>query len=126
MAGKKPEEYKGVAKFFTYISKLDVQVVNHQKTGYLPITLAAYEETKKSGFYDKNPARETPVKQLLNKAPTENSMGVRFGGLAKIRDLILDEVEAGLGGKQSMKQALDNAVEKGNAELRRFERTANR
>ncbi|MFD2265458.1 sn-glycerol-3-phosphate ABC transporter substrate-binding protein UgpB [Lacibacterium aquatile] len=126
MGGKKPEEYKGVAKFFSYLSTLPVQVVNHQKTGYLPITLAAYEETKKSGFYDKNPARETPVKELLNKAPTENSMGVRFGNLAKVRDLIMDEVEGAFAGKQTMQQALDNAVAKSNDELRRFERTANR
>ena len=124
MSGKKPDEYKGVAKFFTHLSKLDVQIVNHQQTGYLPVTIAAYEETKKSGFYEKNPGRETPILQLQNKAPTENSMGVRFGNLPKIRDLIMDEVEAAFAGKISVKQAMDNAVASGNEELRRFERTA--
>ncbi len=122
--GKKADEYKGVAKFFTHLSKLDVQIVNHQQTGYLPVTIAAYEETKKSGFYEKNPGRETPILQLQNKAPTENSMGVRFGNLPKIRELIMDEVEAAFAGKISVKQALDNAVASGNEELRRFERTA--
>jgi sn-glycerol 3-phosphate transport system substrate-binding protein len=124
MGGKKAEEYKGVAKFFSFLSNLDVQIVNHQKTGYLPVTIAAYEETKKSGFYEKNPGRETPILQLQNKAPTENSMGVRFGNLPKIRDLIMDEVEAAFAGKITVKQALDNAVASGNEELRRFERTA--
>ena len=28
----------------------------HTTTGYVPITQAAYELTRKSGFYDKNPA----------------------------------------------------------------------
>ena len=124
LGGKKADEYKGVAKFFTHLSKLDVQIVNHQQTGYLPVTIAAYEETKKSGFYEKNPGRETPILQLQNKAPTENSMGVRFGNLPKIRDLIMDEVEAAFAGKISVKQAMDNAVASGNEELRRFERTA--
>lgn len=124
MGGKKAEEYKGVAKFFSFLSNVDVQIVNHQKTGYLPVTIAAYEETKKSGFYEKNLGRETPILQLQNKAPTENSMGVRFGNLPKIRELIMDEVEAAFAGKISVKQAMDNAVAKGNEELRRFERTA--
>ena len=56
MGGKKPEEYKGVAKFFTFLSQPEIQAEWHQATGYLPITMAAYELTKKSGFYDKNPA----------------------------------------------------------------------
>ncbi|WP_395829238.1 sn-glycerol-3-phosphate ABC transporter substrate-binding protein UgpB [Elstera sp.] len=124
LGGKKADEYKGVAKFFTHLSQLDVQIVNHQQTGYLPVTIAAYEETKKSGFYEKNPGRETPILQLQNKAPTENSMGVRFGNLPKIRDLIMDEVEAAFAGKITVKQAMDNAVASGNEELRRFERTA--
>lgn len=123
MGGKKAQEYKGVAKFFTYLSQLDVQIVNHQQTGYLPVTIAAYQETKRSGFYDRNPGRETPILQLQNKTPTENSFGVRFGNLPKIRDLIMDEVEAAFAGKISVKQAMDNAVAKGNEELRRFERT---
>jgi sn-glycerol 3-phosphate transport system substrate-binding protein len=33
----------------------DVQVDTHQATGYLPITIAAYEADQGEGFYDKNP-----------------------------------------------------------------------
>ena len=36
------DEYKGVAKFFTYLSSTEVQAKWHQQTGYLPITKAAY------------------------------------------------------------------------------------
>ena len=38
MAGKKPEEYKGVATFFNYLSQPEVQSASHKRTGYLPIT----------------------------------------------------------------------------------------
>ena len=46
MGGKKPDEYKGVAKFFTFLSDTDRQVAVHKASGYLPITKAAYAKTK--------------------------------------------------------------------------------
>jgi len=124
MAGKKPEDYKGVAKFFSYISRTDVQVDTHEVTGYLPITVAAYKATKESGFYDKNPGRETPVLELQNKPPTENSMGLRLGNMVQLRDVIAEEIENALNGKQSAKEALDKAVTRGNAILRQFQKAA--
>src|SRR5437762_2956030 len=48
MGGKKPEEYKGIAKFLSYLSRTEVQREMHEVTGYLPITKAAYEATKRS------------------------------------------------------------------------------
>src|SRR5438034_2219218 len=55
MGGKKPEEYKGVAKFFAFLSKPEVQMDWHTTTGYVPNTQASFVLTRKSGFYDKNP-----------------------------------------------------------------------
>ena len=55
MSGKKPAEYKGVADFFAFLSQPEVQSASHKRTGYLPITLAAFEMTEKSGFYKENP-----------------------------------------------------------------------
>jgi sn-glycerol 3-phosphate transport system substrate-binding protein len=124
MGGKKPEEYKGVAKFFTFLSDTDRQVKLHQDSGYLPITKAAYEKTKASGFYEKNPTLETPLKELTNKEPTENSRGLRFGNLVQMRDIWAEEIEAALAGQKTAKEALDAAVARGNAMLRTFEKTA--
>ena len=59
MGGRKPDEYKGVAKFFSFLSRTDVQREMHEVTGYLPITKAAYQATKASGFYEKNPGRDS-------------------------------------------------------------------
>ena len=56
MGGKKPEEYKGVAKFFTFLSETDRQVALHKSSGYLPITKAAYQKTKESGLLQGQPA----------------------------------------------------------------------
>ncbi|WP_284179685.1 sn-glycerol-3-phosphate ABC transporter substrate-binding protein UgpB [Rhabdaerophilum sp. SD176] len=126
MGGKKADEYKGVAKFFSFLSNVDRQVKLHTESGYLPITKAAYEKVKASGFYKQNPHLETPLLQLNNKEPTQNSRGLRFGSLVQIRDIWAEEYEAALTGKKSAKDAMDSAVSKGNDMLRQFERTVSR
>ena len=124
IGGKQADEYKGVAKFFTYLSQPDIQAWWHQQTGYLPITAASYKLTKEQGFYDKNPGSETGVLELTGKAPTENSRGLRLGNLVQIRDLWAEEIELALTGKKTPQAAMDDAVARGNAALRTFEKTA--
>lgn len=126
MGGKKPEEYKGVAKFFAFLSDTDRQIELHQKSGYLPITKAAYQKVKASGYYKDFPYLETPLLELTNKEPTENSRGLRFGNMVQLRDVWAEEIEAALAGKKTAKQALDEAVARGNAMLRQFEKTVSR
>ena len=126
MGGKKAEEYKGIARFFTFLSDTDRQRWLHEVSGYLPITKAAYAGTKASGFYEQNPGRETPLQQLTLKAPTENSAGIRFGNLVQIRDIWAEEIEAALSGQKSAQKALDDAVARGNQSLRQFERAVSR
>jgi sn-glycerol 3-phosphate transport system substrate-binding protein len=121
MAKKPATDYKGVAKFFSFLSTPEIQMFWHTSTGYVPITQAAYEMTRKSGFYDKNPGAELAVKQLTNKAPTANSKGLRFGNYVQGREVIEEEMEAVFAGKKSAKEALDDAVRRGNDILRKFE-----
>src|SRR5881394_2032973 len=121
MGGKSAQEYKGVAKFFTFLSDTDRQVELHKKSGYLPITKAAYEKTKASGYYKEFPYLETPLLELTNKEPTENSRGLRLGNMVQLRDVWAEEIEAALSGKKTAKQALDDAVSRGNQMLRQFE-----
>ena len=123
MGGKTPEEYKGVAKFFAFLSDTERQVAIHKASGYLPITKAAYAKAKADGFYDEQPYLETPLKELTNKEPTENSRGLRLGNMAQLRDIWAEEIEQALAGKKTAKQALDAAVSRGNTMLRQFERT---
>jgi sn-glycerol 3-phosphate transport system substrate-binding protein len=126
MGGKKPEEYKGVAKFFAFLSETDRQIAIHKSSGYLPITKAAYAKTKDSGYYKEHPYLETPLLELTNREPTENSRGLRFGNMVQLRDVWAEEFESALSGKKSAKEALDTAVSRGNAMLRQFERTVSR
>src|SRR5207245_3518791 len=114
MGGKKPEEYKGVAKFFAFLSKPEVQMDWHTTTGYVPITQASYDLTRKSGFYDKNPGADMPVKQLTNKPPTENSKGLRFRNFVTGPTVTDEELDAAVSEKKEAKPELDDAVNHGN------------
>ena len=122
LRGHPEEENKGVAKFLAYLSRPEVQAWWHQETGYLPITQAAYDLTKQSGFYAKNPGTEVAIKQMTVKPPTPNSRGIRFGNMVQIRDVIDQELESLFAGQKTPQKALDAAVERGNTLLRQFQK----
>ncbi|MBR0697306.1 sn-glycerol-3-phosphate ABC transporter substrate-binding protein UgpB [Bradyrhizobium lablabi] len=115
-------EYAGVAKFFAYLSRPEVQAAWHQNTGYLPVTKAAFDLSRAQGFYDRNPGAEISIEQITLKPPTDNSKGIRLGSFVLIRGVIEEELEQAFAGKRSAQAALDMAVERSNRLLRQFER----
>ncbi len=121
LQGKPAAEYKGVAKFLTYLASAPIQAKWHQETGYVPVTLAAAEVSEKDGFYKKFPGRDVAVKELTLNPPTENSKGLRIGNFVQIRDIVDEELEMVWSGKKDAKAALDEAVKRGNEQLKRFE-----
>ncbi|WP_340150631.1 sn-glycerol-3-phosphate ABC transporter substrate-binding protein UgpB [uncultured Sneathiella sp.] len=121
LRGKPDDEYKGVAKFMTYLSSPEVQAWWHQETGYVPITTPAYELSKEQGFYKENPGTDTAIKQLSLNTPTPNSRGIRFGNFVQIRDVINEEMEAIWNESKTPSDAMDEAVSRGDALLRKFE-----
>jgi sn-glycerol 3-phosphate transport system substrate-binding protein len=106
MSGKKPEEYKGVAKFFSYLSTPEVQSASHKRTGYLPVTMASFDLTEKSGFYKQNPGTDVAVTQMIRKT-TDKSRGIRLGNYVQIRTIEDEELEQVWNGKKTAKEALD-------------------
>jgi sn-glycerol 3-phosphate transport system substrate-binding protein len=115
--GKSDEEYEGIAAFFNFLSQTEIQSRLHQVSGYLPVTLAAYDATKEAGFYEENPGREIPISQMMGKEPTANSRGVRLVNLPQVRDIQNEEFERMLAGEQDAQTALDNAVTRANAAI---------
>ncbi len=115
-------EYKGVAAFFRFLSLPMVLAYWHANTGYVPITNGAYELMKKLKFYKDNPGRDIPILQMSAKPPTANSKGLRFGNFVQVRGIIYEELEAIWAGKKTAQQGLDDAVRRGNVELRKFEK----
>ncbi len=121
MAGRKAADYRGVAKFLTWLMRPEIQAEWHQRTGYVPVTQAAYEIARKQGYYAAHPGQEIAIKQLLH-APSKESRGIRLGNFANVRAIIEEELEAAWSGSVPPKLALDRAAERGNELLRRFER----
>jgi sn-glycerol 3-phosphate transport system substrate-binding protein len=120
MSGKPAAENKGVAAFFEYLSSPEVQAASHQRTGYLPITKAAFELTEKSGFYQKNPGTDVAVNQMIRKT-TDKSRGVRLGNYVQVRAIEDEELEQVWAGKKTAKEGLDEAVKRGNELLAKFQ-----
>jgi sn-glycerol 3-phosphate transport system substrate-binding protein len=121
LSGHEAEEYNAVAAFLNFLSSSDIQASWHQNTGYMPITMAAYEQTKGEGFYQENPGTDIAIIQMTGKAPSANSKGLRLGSFDQIRAIIDEELEAVWSGDKDAQAALDSAVERGNQLLRRFE-----
>jgi sn-glycerol 3-phosphate transport system substrate-binding protein len=121
MSGKKPAEYKGVAKFFSFISTPEVQSASHKRTGYLPVTMASYDLTEKSGFYKQNPGTDVAVTQMIRKV-TDKSRGIRLGNYVQIRAIEDEELEQVWNGKKTAKEALSSIVKRGNEQLERFQK----
>jgi sn-glycerol 3-phosphate transport system substrate-binding protein len=121
MAGKTPEEYRGIAKFFSFVSTPEVQSASHKRTGYLPVTTAAYQLTEKSGFYKEKPGTDVAVTQMIRKV-TDKSRGIRLGNYLQIRAIEDEELEQVWSGKKTPKEALDAIVTRGNEQLERFQK----
>lgn len=121
LTGHEDAEYEGVAQFLTYLSSPEVQAAWHQATGYLPVTQAAYELSQEQGYYEANPGSDIAIKQINLNEPTENSKGLRYGNMPQIRVVLDEELQAVLNGDKTGQEALDSAVERGNAILREFE-----
>ncbi|MDY3330751.1 MAG: sn-glycerol-3-phosphate ABC transporter substrate-binding protein UgpB [Pelistega sp.] len=117
---KSEDTYKGVTAFFHYLASTDVAAKWHQDTGYVPVVKTAYEKTKESGFYDKNPGTDVPFLQL-NVETTDASRGVRLGFLPQIRDIQEGEMEKIFSQKVSVKDSLAEMTKRDNELLARFE-----
>jgi sn-glycerol 3-phosphate transport system substrate-binding protein len=126
MNGHPPADYRGVARFFDYISSPEIQAASHQRTGYLPITREAYSLSRRQGFYQANPETEVAIKQITLHRPTEHSKGVRLGNFVQIRNVIDEELDAVWAGRKDAHTALDDAVQRGNDILRKFNRDQER
>lgn len=116
-------EYRGVAEFYKYISGTEVGAKWHTDTGYLPLTRASFEAVKKTDYYQRNPGADVPIEQMLRGTTSDNTRGLRLGGLIEIRNIIQEEMEKMLQGQQTAEQAMAAATTRGNVVLRNFERT---
>jgi sn-glycerol 3-phosphate transport system substrate-binding protein len=116
IAGRPAADYAGVARFLAFFARPEVQAEWHQKTALVPLSAAAYELTRKAGFYKRQPGHEIAVRQLLVRG-TPNWKSLRLGQFPKLRSIIDEELESAWQGRKSPLDALNHAVTRGNAFL---------
>ncbi|MFB9134050.1 sn-glycerol-3-phosphate ABC transporter substrate-binding protein UgpB [Vibrio olivae] len=122
LSGHDQEQDKGVAAFFAYLTQPETQMYWHKTTGYVPVTNAAYELTKASGYYQKNPNAEVGVKQL-SLPDGEWAKGYRLGFYPQIREVMNREFDNIFAGSSSVEQSLDKVETESSQLLKRFART---
>jgi sn-glycerol 3-phosphate transport system substrate-binding protein len=116
MGGRPAADYAGVARFLAFFARPETQAEWHQKTGLVPLSAAAYELTRKQGFYASQPGHEVAVRQLLVRG-TPNWKSLRLAQFPKLRSIIDEELESAWLGQKSPIDALNAAVGRGNAFL---------
>jgi sn-glycerol 3-phosphate transport system substrate-binding protein len=114
LPGASQQQSLGAARFVAYLLRPDVQAEWHQRTGYAPVTVAAYDLSRRHGFYKAHPEQDIAMGQLLTRKPTALTRGVRLAGLPQIRTIIDDELESVWGGSKTPLDALNHAVLRGN------------
>ncbi|OCP24879.1 MULTISPECIES: extracellular solute-binding protein [unclassified Ensifer] len=125
LAGRPEAEYKGAAAFLNYIATPEMAEWWSTVTGYIPVTKTGFDAMKSNGFYDKAPykGREFAIQSLSFTPTSENTRGIRLGGFTQIRKEFATALEAIFMQNADVQVELDKTVERGNAVLRRFEKT---
>ncbi len=124
LSGHEKAQDQGVAAFFEYLTQPETQVYWHKTTGYVPVTNAAYDLAKKSGYYKEQPDAEVGVKQLSLKSG-EWTKGYRLGYYPQIREVMHREFDNIFANRTSVENGLDKVEDESTRLLKRFARTVN-
>jgi len=121
MRGFSDREYEGVAEFFNFVMRPDIQARWHVATGYLPITKEASFVAESNDFYEENSAARVALDEVLFRPQGDFTKGIRLGRYIEIRNIIIDALEQAFRGRLSAEEALNEAVQKGNILLEEYE-----
>lgn len=118
MQGRNPGQYKAIARFLAWFAQPEQQAAWHQATGFLPLSRAAWDISRRQGFHDSNPGYAIALIELSARPTSIHGRGVRLPQLARIRAIIDEELEQVWAHAKAPKDALDEAVARGNLLLR--------
>jgi multiple sugar transport system substrate-binding protein len=105
--GKPKDQEKATANFLAWLSKPVVATEWHQRTGYLPLTEAAFRASDVS-FYDKIPGAQRVLATLRDKR-ISTSRGFRMPNYDAIEPVLNRELNDALDGKVPTVEALNQA-----------------
>lgn len=109
--GLKPAEIKGVAKFVNYVLGPEVQINLTLAGGYLPMTPVARAAASSKLLKADLEALQVAYSELQGRTSTP---GIRVAQIEPVRVIIEEELETVWDNKKPAKEALDDAVQRGN------------
>ncbi|MDD3354953.1 extracellular solute-binding protein [Zoogloea sp.] len=109
-AGKKPAEYKAVARFVDFWLSSESQVEWQRNGGYLPLNRAGLLASESRLLADDLANVRVAVKQLTNKPATSVSRASSYPQRTAVRRIVEEELEAVWEDRKPSKLALDTAV----------------
>ncbi len=109
-AGKKPVEYKAVARFVSFWLQADNQVAWQRETGYLPLNRAGLLASRSELLGEDLENVRVAVDQLGNKPATAQSSAQPVVERQSVRRILDEELAGVWADEKAAKEALDNAV----------------
>ncbi len=113
-SGYKPQEYKAAAKFVAFLLGKDVQADMVRTYGQLPLGAQGRAAAKGKVLRDREQTLEVAYASLKGEGATHP---LRISGIDPVRIILDEELEAVWADKKPAKEALDTAVQRGNAVL---------
>lgn len=112
---------KGIAQFFFFLARPDVQAFWHINTGYLPLGL--------TGVYSKIAKKNNPILNIAEMDLMNETDKIKENHLSPyhlIREINDKTLEAIFAGMKTPKQAIDDAVKESNYAILRFRRNTDK
>lgn len=109
-AGKKPQEYKAVARFVAFWLQPENQVAWQRETGYLPLNRAGLLASRSELLGNDLENVRVAVDQLTHKPATPQSSAQPVVEREKVRRILDEELAGVWADEKAAKEALDNAV----------------
>ena len=113
--GLKPAETKGVAKFINYVLGPEVQIGLTLAGGFLPMTSVARTAAGSKLMKADLNGLQVAYDQLKGKTSVPS---VRVSQMEGVRRIVEEELESVWANRKPAKEALDSAVQRGNAVLK--------
>lgn len=110
ISGHSKEDNKATMSFLAYLSKPVIAAAWHQRTGFLPLTDAAYR-TADVAFYDKVPGARNVIESMRAANSSKNSRGFRIKNYPQIEVILSREFDAAISGKTPPVAALNIAMD---------------
>ncbi len=107
LAGQKKEQYRIVAQFAKFMLRPEVQKEWVKATGFLPMTRVAIEALKADG---EPPALLDAAVHVLSAAKSVSTRSKHGFGLARLRDILNEEIATVWSNTKPAKEALDTAM----------------